>query len=69
VSQRGVDLVTTAAEPGRGVAVPILVRYLVLAAACSLVVLTSVQRQGFMVGSREEQAFVRHRWCDSLPAQ
>ena len=50
MGQRGVDLVTTAPEPGRGAA-PTRVRYLVLAAACSLAVLTYVQRQGFVAGT------------------
>src|SRR5262249_26631964 len=47
VGQRGVTPATTAQEPGRWAA-PTRVRYLVLAAGCSLAVLTYVQRQGLV---------------------
>jgi sugar phosphate permease len=50
VGQRGADLATTAAEPVRRAA-PTGVRHLVLAAACSLAVLTYFQRQGFVAGT------------------
>src|SRR5205823_23152 len=52
VGQRGTDLVATTPEPGRGLA-PTRVRYLVLAAACGLAVLTYIQRLGFSNGLPE----------------
>src|SRR5260370_17302715 len=42
---------TTAPEADRGGTAPTRVRYQVLAAACSLAVLTYVQRQGFVAGT------------------
>jgi sugar phosphate permease len=51
MGERGPDLVATVPEPGRRPAAPTRVRYLVLAAACSLAVLTYLQRQGFVAGT------------------
>ncbi len=51
MGQQGAELTTP--EPGRGLAAPTRVRYLVLAAACGLAVLTYVQRLGFSNGLPE----------------
>jgi len=52
VGQRdGADRMTSAPAPGPGAAAPTLVRYQVLAVACSLAVLTYLQRQGFVAGT------------------
>ncbi len=51
MSQPDVDLLKAGKAPGPRAARPTRVRYLVLAAACSLAVLTYVQRQGFWGGS------------------
>jgi sugar phosphate permease len=51
MGHEGGDRATLTARPAVGAARPTHVRYLVLAAACSLAVLTYVQRQGFVAGT------------------
>jgi sugar phosphate permease len=51
VGQQGADASTMALQTAPGLTTPTRVRYLVLAAACSLAVLTYVQRQGFVAST------------------